>query len=63
MDVAKMSIVMNQALVKQQANLAVMKKAMNTAELTGDALIDMLHESMKNIVPHPYLGNNIDMKI
>lgn len=58
MDVAKVSIAMNQAQLQQQANLSVMKKAMNTAEMNGDALIEMLNNS----VPHPNLGGKVDVK-
>lgn len=58
MDVAKVSMAMSQAQLKQQANLSVMKKAMDTTEMTGDALIEMLNES----VPHPHLGGKVDVK-
>lgn len=58
MDVAKVSMAMSQAQLKQQANLSVMKKAMNTAEMSGDALIEMLNKS----VAHPNLGGKVDVK-
>lgn len=58
-DVAKLSMAMNQANLKQQANLAVMKKAMNTAEVNGNALIEMLQKS----APHPNLGDKVDVKV
>ena len=57
-----MSIVMKQAQVKQQANLAVMKSAMTTAEANGAALIDMLNNSTVLQASHPHLGKQIDVK-
>ena len=57
-----MSVVMNQAQVKQQASLAVMKSAMSTAEANGAALIDMLNSSTVQQAPHPHLGKQVDVK-
>jgi len=58
MDVAKISMAMSQAQLKQQASLAVLKKAMNTAEMAGEGLVNMLNQS----VPHPHLGGKVDIK-
>ncbi len=62
MDIAKMSILMNQAHLQQQASLAVLKKAMNTAEMNANGLIDMLNQSVGNQAQHSYKGANIDIK-
>lgn len=62
MDVAKVSMAMSQASLKQQASLAVLKKAMTTAEIGAEGLIDMLNQSVGNNAPHPYLGGKIDIK-
>jgi len=62
LDIAALSTVMKQAQVKQQASLSVMKSAMSTAEMNGAALIDMLNNSTTQQAPHPYLGNQIDVK-
>lgn len=62
MDIAALSIVMNQAQLKQQASLSVMKSAMNTAENNAAALIDMLNQSTGQTVSHPHLGHKIDLK-
>lgn len=59
MEIAKVSIGMNQAKVQQEANLALMKKAMTTAEVKGEALIEMLEQA----IPHPHLGRQIDKKV
>ncbi|HZW67705.1 MAG TPA: YjfB family protein [Pseudogracilibacillus sp.] len=58
MDIAKVSMAMSQAQLKQAASLSVMKKAMDTTEMSGDALVEMLNKS----VPHPYLGKSVDVK-
>ena len=57
-----MSVVMNQAQVKQQASLSVMKSAMSTAEQEGEAFIEMLESSNVQQTPHPNLGKQIDLK-
>lgn len=62
MDIAAMSVVLNQAQVKQQASLSVLKKAMTSAETNAEGLIEMLNQSVSNSAPHPYLGNKIDIQ-
>jgi len=62
LDIAAMSVVMNQAQVKQQASLSVMKSAMSTAESNGAALIEMLNSSSVSQAPHPSLGGQVDVK-
>ncbi|SFM23497.1 Putative motility protein [Gracilibacillus orientalis] len=57
MDVAAMSVVMNQAQVKQQASISVMDKALNNAETQSNNLIKMMESSMQ-----PHLGSNVDIK-
>lgn len=53
---------LSQANIKQQASLAVMKKAMTTTEESAHGLIDMLNQSVGNNAPHPYLGGSVDVK-
>ncbi|MBU8906010.1 YjfB family protein [Desertibacillus haloalkaliphilus] len=65
MDVGLASMVYNQAQVKQQASMSVMKTAMDGAEQNADALNKMLegaNESQK-LATDPHRGRNIDMKI
>lgn len=59
LDIAALSIAMNQAQVKQQASVSVMKSAMSTAEEDGDALIKILETATP---PHPEIGTTIDIK-
>jgi len=62
MDVAAMSIVMNQASLKQDASIAVMKNVMSLAEDNNNALMEMMQTPVGAKAPHPYLGNHIDIK-
>lgn len=63
MDIAALSVLLNQVHVKQQANLSVMKMAMNTREIQAADMLNMLEESveMPN-VDYPYLGRTIDFR-
>jgi hypothetical protein len=58
MDVAAVSVLMKQEQVMQQVGIAVMKKAMSSAEMDTEALIQMLEQSVQ-----PNLGQNIDIKL
>ncbi len=64
MDIAAISIIMNQVQLKQDAGIAVLKKAMGTAEQSGNLVNRMLdkvnagHTVTQNNLPH--LNNNID---
>ncbi len=52
-----MSVIMNQAQVKQQASVAVLDKALSQAETQSSDMIKMLESSMQ-----PHLGSSIDVK-
>jgi hypothetical protein len=58
MDVAAVSVLMKQEQVMQQVGIAVMKKAMESAEMSTDALLQALELSVM-----PNLGQNIDIKL
>lgn len=64
MDIAALSIIMNQAQLKQDAGIAVLRKAMDAAEQGGTLVNQMLdkvnqgHTATQSKLPH--LGNNID---
>ncbi|WP_137791992.1 YjfB family protein [Bacillus sp. E(2018)] len=58
MDIAALSIMMNHSQLNQQANISVMKMAMNTAEQNNVNLTKMLEQS---VLPH--LGGKIDLKL
>ena len=58
MDIPALSIMMNHSQVKQQANISVMKMAMNTAEQNNVNLTKMLEQSVQ-----PHTGSKIDLKL
>jgi Putative motility protein len=57
-DIAALSVGMNQSQIQQQASLSVMKIAMNTAEQNNVDLTKMLEQSLQ-----PHLGSQIDIKL
>jgi hypothetical protein len=57
-DIAALSVAMNQSQIQQQASLSVMKMAMNTAEQNSVDLTKMLEQSVQ-----PHLGSSIDVKL
>lgn len=57
MDIARLSIAMNQSQLKQQASISVMKKTMDQAEMQSEQMIQMLQQSIQ-----PHLGGHIDAK-
>ncbi|MFT4417183.1 YjfB family protein [Fredinandcohnia humi] len=56
MDIAALSIGMNQASLAQNVGIALSKKVMETAEQNNNQLLKMLE------APHPHLGKSIDLK-
>lgn len=63
MDIALLSMVMSQEKVMQQASMAVMKKAMGTAEQQAGNLIATIDPIAIQQAAQPHLGGNIDLKI
>jgi hypothetical protein len=57
MDIAELSIIMNQSWVQQSAGIAVMKIAMDAGKETANQMTEMI----KNVVVDPNLGNHIDV--
>ncbi|GAA4072085.1 YjfB family protein [Amphibacillus indicireducens] len=57
MDIAKLSIMMSQSQLKQQASISVMKHTMDHAEMQSEQMIQMLEQSVQ-----PHLGGNIDVR-
>jgi hypothetical protein len=57
-DIAALSIVMNQSKVQQEAGMAVMKMAMNGEKETASQITEM----MSNMSVDPNLGSNVDFR-
>ena len=64
MDIAAMSILMNQGKVQQQAGLSVMKLAMDTSKTQGDMLASLIGETAKgpDMSVQPHLGASVDVR-
>ncbi|WP_368503277.1 YjfB family protein [Alkalihalophilus sp. As8PL] len=65
MDIALLSMAMNQGQIQQQASMAVMKKAMGNAEQQGEALQKLMSSADATAIQHaaqPHLGGSIDVK-
>jgi hypothetical protein len=56
MDIAAVSIGMNQTALQQNVSIALTKKVMDTEQQSANQMIQMLQ------APHPTLGNTIDLK-
>lgn len=59
-DIAKMSILMSQQQLKSDVSIQLMAKTMEMAEVSSESMTDMLETAA---VPHPDLGQMIDIKV
>lgn len=62
LDVAAVSMAMNQSKLKQQASLAVMSTTKDMVNVHAAGLIEMMSQPIGNNAPHPFLGGVIDTK-
>ncbi|NIK78672.1 hypothetical protein FHS15_003818 [Paenibacillus castaneae] len=64
MDVAALSITLNQSSVKQAASLATVKTAMNTATNNAEGIVDLLKQAQAvQQSAQPHLGGTIYLKV
>lgn len=65
MDIAAISTMLSQGKIVQQANLSVMKMAMNSAENSGQMIKDLVDTNTKvmEMSVNPHIGRNIDIKL
>ena len=59
MDIAALSIVMNQSKVQQDAGIAVMKMAMDAGKETAAQMTEMI----ETVAVDPNRGRHIDIKV
>ncbi|MDQ0482222.1 YjfB family protein [Guptibacillus hwajinpoensis] len=57
MDIAALSMVLNQAKVQQQVNVSLTKTAMNQAQDNSNQFVKMLEQSVQ-----PHLGSHANIK-
>lgn len=63
MDIAALSIVLNQGKMQQQAGISVMKLVMGVAADQGNSIAVMANETTKalELAIQPHMGANIDI--
>ena len=57
MDIAALSMALSQMNVRTEANVSIMKKTMDQAELNGRDVVKMLEQSVQ-----PHIGSRLDIK-
>ena len=62
MDIPALSIALANVQLQNQVSIAVLDKALQTSEVSGDSLIGMMDRSMELSV-NPSLGANIDILV
>ena len=65
MDIAALSIGLNQMKIAQQASIAVMKMAMDSVKVQAGDMTNMLEVNTKMMEQsvNPHLGKNIDISL
>lgn len=64
MDIAGMSVILNQNAVQRQASISVMKLAMGVAATKGEFITSLVNENAKamELTVQPHLGSRIDVQ-
>jgi len=62
MNISAMPINMSQIDTSSFFGVAMLSKALDSAEMTGDAMVAMMKESMELSVT-PHLGGNVDIAL
>ncbi|MBO5324776.1 MAG: YjfB family protein [Lachnospiraceae bacterium] len=63
MDIAGLSMAMAQNNIGTKVGIAVLDKAMNTAEAQGAQLVQMIDGAAMQRSVQPHLGGNIDISV
>lgn len=65
MDIAALSVIMSQGQVRQQADLSVLKLAMDVASTQGAMMTALLGETAKSLEMsvQPHLGGSVDIRV
>ena len=62
MNIPELSTALANVKLTNEVGIAVLDKALESSEMTGASMINMMNESMELSV-NPHLGGNIDMLI
>ena len=63
MDIPAISMAMSQINLMQQVNVSLMSEQMDLAEVTGDAITEMMDAASMERSVNPSVGSNFDMCI
>ena len=65
MDIAALSVMMSQGRVQQQADVSVMKLAMDVASTQGNMMASLIDETAKSLElsVQPHLGGSVDVRV
>ena len=65
MDIAALSVMMSQGRVQQQADVSVMKLAMDVASTQGNMMTSLIDETAKSLElsVQPHLGGSVDIRV
>ena len=63
MDIAGLSMAMAQNNIGTKVGMAILDKAMNTAEAQGAQLVQMIDGAAMQRSVQPHLGGNIDISV
>ena len=63
MDIAGLSTVLAATQTQEAVGVKVLKDQLDTSEVMGNAMIDMMNRSMMELSVNPNLGGNIDISV
>ena len=63
MDIAGLSTVLAATQTQESVGVKVLKDQLDTSEVMGNAMIDMMNRSMMELSVNPNLGGNIDISV
>lgn len=63
MDIAGLSMSLNQIQTQNDYGVAMLSKSLDTNEQMGDSLISMMNRSTMEQSVNPHVGSNFDMSV
>lgn len=63
MNIPELSTALANMELSEKIGVAVLAKALDSAEVTGDTLVQMMDRSMMELSVNPSVGSNIDIMV
>ena len=63
MDIAGLSVSLNQAQLMNDFGVAMLSKSLDTVESLGAGMVEMLDASAMELSVNPAVGSNIDIRV